>query len=939
MVTVEDFTRMQEQLNVLKTEKYETDEKAKRLESELNEMKKIFDATDKQLQKANKVIAKSKKHKEMQGLIDQHENELEELRIQNQGLLQNLNEISALNEKLQKPQAGRTSSSELSEMESRCQDLQKELEEEQSRHEQHVKQLKESLAKETDERKAAQAKVLQLLEQPSPHLSATASPALGRKVVVSTAQPPAAAAESAALESAPADVANGHSPGDSATDNAAPGSAAAAASTVQDQLREILRREYDLLCGTGSSESKEGDANGAEVAGAVEAKEDFVQRVLNSLPVTAVGSGPVVSTVVASLPVENMQRVEALQEANKEIKLLLEKEEERASAASKALEETEEKQRTTQQQLTAAQKQLQQMQQTLKETEHTLRAEVLSLEEKVKRKQANFLALQEEKEKLFTESQQTLTNLKEEKERDVTAAQKAAEDAHAALQKQLARNLDGALEERTKELQEVTARLQSTIAANKELAQQLEQLQQNTARGAEEAQHVNTELETQCQTLAKQLQDAVEAHQAKIKAMEDKHATEVKALKQSLNSLEQRCRAAEEEGAQSRLAKSEAEQKLSSALEARENTAKELEEAKQLAQRRRETVDELAKEKQVLVTEYDQRLKDAEEKHAAALAESKENSSKQISSLQSRMKALIAKCEQLEATASELPPLKEQLSKSEEECKNAITSRDQMKGQLEAEIEHLKLQLEEVEKAKTDKEEEAKAQISALTEQVEQEKQAAKDSLKELEEKYAEAQLAERKAQVLIKDLRKQLKVDQKRINRVEMELEVSRGKESVHGSSDDVRKTHRRNPSVQSGSSMSPSDSVSVTSAPIVNQHEHAELLHRVTRMQTEVAEWKERAHVLDSQKSELENRLRQKSELVKHLTSSGSATASPVGSAKPKKGAPKQDPGLQEMNAKMQTILEETLMKNIQLQKLVEALSAEKAEQSNSETTRSSE
>ena len=64
-------------------------------------MRKQLEVAEKELNKREKVIAKSKKLKDVQALMDQHEHALEEVRLQNQGLINNLNEIVLSNEKLQ----------------------------------------------------------------------------------------------------------------------------------------------------------------------------------------------------------------------------------------------------------------------------------------------------------------------------------------------------------------------------------------------------------------------------------------------------------------------------------------------------------------------------------------------------------------------------------------------------------------------------------------------------------------------------------------------------------------------------------------------------------------------------------------------------------------------------------------------------------------------
>jgi hypothetical protein len=192
----------------------------------------------------------------------------------------------------------------------------------------------------------------------------------------------------------------------------------------------------------------------------------------------------------------------------------------------------------------------------------------------------------------------------------------------------------------------------------------------------------------------------------------------------------------------------------------------------------------------------------------------------------------------------------------------------------------------------------------------------------------------------LIKDLKRQMKLEQRRGAILEGELEDSRGREAGregddHGSvrSRDDRisiRSHRRNNSssqLHTSQSTYKSDSPDVVSLagphpmddPIISQNEHTELIHKVSMLQAEVAEWKERVHNMEAHRAQGETKLKQKSELVKQLLSGPNAAASPRRSVK----AESSTASLQEMNAKLQTLLEETLTKNIQLQKMVDHLS----------------
>ncbi len=66
-----------------KAEKYAAEEQSKRYQVELASVHKQYDTAEKALDKANKVIAKSKTLKNLQSVLDDHQREMEELRSQN----------------------------------------------------------------------------------------------------------------------------------------------------------------------------------------------------------------------------------------------------------------------------------------------------------------------------------------------------------------------------------------------------------------------------------------------------------------------------------------------------------------------------------------------------------------------------------------------------------------------------------------------------------------------------------------------------------------------------------------------------------------------------------------------------------------------------------------------------------------------------------------
>ncbi|XP_041348524.1 GRIP1-associated protein 1-like [Gigantopelta aegis] len=105
----EEFHRMQLQLIELRTANYEYEGKVKKLERELQTAAEKIESVDRELQKANKAIAKSKKAKDVELLIQETnalerklQSQEEDFRLQNETLMAELSMLVANNEQLDK---------------------------------------------------------------------------------------------------------------------------------------------------------------------------------------------------------------------------------------------------------------------------------------------------------------------------------------------------------------------------------------------------------------------------------------------------------------------------------------------------------------------------------------------------------------------------------------------------------------------------------------------------------------------------------------------------------------------------------------------------------------------------------------------------------------------------------------------------------------------
>eukprot|EP00053_Salpingoeca_punica_P019115 m.191569 g.191569 ORF g.191569 m.191569 type:complete len:838 (+) comp17571_c0_seq2:322-2835(+) len=835
-LTADDFARMQDQLMQLKSQKYDADGKAKRLETELNSLKKHTVDVEKELDKANKVIAKSKKHKDIQGVIAEHEAEMEDIRRQNAGLTANLTELSRLNEKIQReydefkatggvpgtPQQPRRSEANIANAEKQVASLTEELAATKLQLARETAALKASLAKETEERKAAQARIVQILD-------------------AKTSSPPAGAAE---------------------------GGEAAAANSLQTAIAQLIA-----------------DINALTTA-------DDAQK--TALVVSA-------EKLATIPPPASTERADVLTAANSELKLLLEKAEHHSTELTARLAESEARIAQLEDQLRQAQKKQTEVEQHAEAEISRWRDEFNKSEEKLKKKQSNFMLLQQEKDALLLQHQESSARLADSKKAEVeeSSKQKAAE--RAKVEEAHRKALADVESSKAAEIGKLQQQLAEVPALREAVKQRDAEIQKDKAEIAQ---------------LRKQLDTAKADTQAKLDASKAQATEKIAQLEKIANAATTRANEGEEARAGLEKQLKERTDQLAELQKSRALDTKEIEDLRQLANKRKETIDQLARESQELTVKHtaqqEATKKDAEQK----LAEERKRLTAQLTESQDKCKELQTKSDQQEEQLKEMVVLREELTTLQataEELRTNLGQREETIQQLQSDLQKTQTQLEE-------------------------QTRVAAEHLKTIQDAEAARVVNERKNANLIKDLKRQIKLEQKRGTMLEGELEDSRGRESSKEGDDKLSaRGHRRNnsssmshSSLSHGGGGAKSESPDVISLagviddPIISQNEHAELIHRVSMLQAEVAEWKERTHAMEAQRADSDTKLKQKSELVKHLLSGPNAAAasSPRRAVKVETSAAT----LQEQNFKLQSLLEETLMKNIQLQKMVDALSQKK-------------
>jgi hypothetical protein len=388
------------------------------------------------------------------------------------------------------------------------------------------------------------------------------------------------------------------------------------------------------------------------------------------------------------------------------------------------------------------------------------------------------------------------------------------------------------------------------------------------------------------------------------------------------------------------------------------------------AETRRLTLNEFAKEKHDIMTAHAKDCEAATTKHAADMAA-------QVTEADNRLLKAVAELRKVATTQeAEVVSLEANLLQVTTEttlAQKASTAALEKTATAEAELAALTLELQAA-NAELGVLHENSAEAETCTALLQTEVADLTRKMTALSGKAGDQSIVDRKSAMLIKDLRKQLNAEQKRLTLSEQTVDDLRFRASVtevkaapevvaHRTSGSPR-THRRtssNTSVSSfvssasnlgsklarsltGSQLSlnsqtatatataPSSSLSGlhSSIPMVSPDEHTELIHRVSRMQSEKAEQSEVIKHLQHRVRNMGEDLQLKSELIArnlaqgHVQGGSAGHSSSPGSSKSKAMKKMKPEALMDINNRLQTMLEETLMKNIQLERMVEALSA---------------
>ncbi|KAF6019328.1 GRIPAP1 [Bugula neritina] len=372
------------------------------------------------------------------------------------------------------------------------------------------------------------------------------------------------------------------------------------------------------------------------------------------------------------------------------------------------------------------------------------------LRDKLKKKQESFVTLQNEKEKLYSETSSKITFLEEARQRDIKSfhlqIDKLNEDLKAA--KEESSILRGQHEQNVLELESNIKALKSKVSETN--LRNLEQAQQDVQRLTEESHVLNQRVST----LQTELTASTNQIAKKDTTLANQH--------QQINELQAQL----------------------------DNTQVQLKEKSQAAEKRKKLLDELAIKSQEDSDGYKTKLNQLDASYKQELDNLKSKHKSEYTELSCLLDSEKIKVSQLEKLKPELDSMTERF-KSLEETKNWLQrSLQDTETELEKTSESLKAELEETKAAHSqslsDMEANHTQSLQALEEQLSQklEEIARVSSEKEaLNQKVADnvqdMKLHEKKGASLMRDLKRQLAQERKRGDRLEQRIQELSSSES----------------------------------------------------------------------------------------------------------------------------------------------------------------
>ncbi|XP_062522248.1 GRIP1-associated protein 1-like [Corticium candelabrum] len=904
----EEFARLQAQLIELKTANYNYDEQARRARAEVSQLRDRVSQLDRDLQRANKVIMKSKKAKDVSGLTDENESLQrkihsmeEEYQLQNRTLMGELSKVCDDNEALKQRLAAAGLDSDCSrdvdtrndqtndtasvgELENQVRQLQaenlvfqKSLEASRLRHEEEVADMK---------------RVVESLRSTRLGAAGGRSPAVLKRETIGSV-------ECHQGESSDGEV-----------------DASGLSREIDSFLTLLAEKESNWQGESGENDGSDREVLLSALSSIRNRAKELREKLVSSVTLSELGSDETDLTISAT-----QEEIQELSEANFSLRQELRDKE----GLQMSLDSLKEEKRLLQDKL-------QSEQEAHRRASQELEAEIEKLNEKLKKKQEIVLQLQDEKEKLYSDSQSSIADTVAAKDQELTVLMQQSAKVQQELDSTNVKYYEFQLQtdSTVKQLQDALLAAENQARGNTEASGKL----LDNLRSEKDAMAAQLEAEkTKTATLER------EVHDLRGQVLESTTATEELQNQNAVLAQQAGEQRAQIEECQRRW--DSVGQQNKTLLEEKQLAVQELDRMTKLAENRKSTLDKLSIQMQLEADQARQNVADFQNE--------RDDLKNEVYAEREKHQELQAKIKQFSTVERELEQMRNKVAITEtekeelqEQIQQAVARAEQAVEEAQKEVETLQAEVEAAFHTKSDLESRLAAQEQAI------------------EDKEAEMKLNEKKGAALMKDLKRQLLLEKRRSERLQEQLTENKGTRSAtydEGFSLPVQSESARPSSRDSSLSSltglpTPSQKESVTSqsSGTALSDDTTALLAKVTELQETNWTLEEKIRHLETNASCLAEDVIQKAAIIQQHYMAvkdkvGDVMPSPKqsrsgakrmldGFASPFRGA-KEDGNQKEVIAKMQRVLEETLMKNIHLQKNLDDLVGELS-QTQEENTR---
>ncbi|XP_006812622.1 GRIP1-associated protein 1-like [Saccoglossus kowalevskii] len=552
--------------------------------------------------------------------------------------------------------------------------------------------------------------------------------------------------------------------------------------------------------------------------------------------------------------------------------------------------------------------------------------ELTKLQEKLKKKQESFLQLQAAKDELYVENQKQIEDLKAAREREL----KALIEQNGRIQAELtatSQNLDVYQEQAQQKVQEMEgtiqmlqvkvndSHLQQYIDENTLLKNNFEKVQQLHSAQADELnrfQSVNS-------TLTEELEKLRGIHNSLVVEKDDLQFQ----LTESMNS------------------NSQLMEQLQQVQAEKETVIQDLGEATKIADNRKSMLDEMAIQ-----------IQTTKQQHMEQINSIQENNKKEQDSLREQLSQEKKERKELEVLRDRVPQLEKDLASTESqkgwferrlaECEELLKQKEEEHLKIEEDLKEIHNKEIEVKHDELNVKDDI---IKSLEEQIEGKNKDIENAKQETKDMFEEKKIAEKKGFSMVKDLKRQLHLERKRAEKLQERLQEILSENSGMKTSVDELFHHYNSDERHVGDSSSVSSwgtslkdnsehnqpATSEVSNTAINE-ETNELLARITEIQEQKWLAEERVNHLENSNACMADDLMKKSAIIQayvmdrsEMTPSTPERKTTLHKMLDLVKGDESEISAKEFNKKLQRMLEETLTKNMHLQKDIEMLSDE--------------